>query len=358
MSHYEARLQADLDEIKGRLGAVGEAVRGAVDGVMEALAAADKDRLNAVVLGDHPINREIRAIDALCHAFIARHLPAAQHLRFVSSAMRLSVALERIGDYAVSIGRVGARMSAPVDPRSMDALLAITLDSTLMLEQAIQAFLDGDLELARSTKALAERVDQKIQAFFDRTFAHAEGLPLRDGFAVLTIAARLERVSDQAKNVCEEELFIATGQTKPPKVYRVLFVDRRNDLVGPLAVALARRAFPRSGTFRTEGLEPAAAPHAALGRAAELLGLDVEGLVPGPLTSLGVAPPAHHVIVLLEGEPHAALPPVPFATAVVRWSLGRDLPIAPTDEALAVLGRELGHQIRSLMEVLRGPDAD
>lgn len=358
MSLYEQRLQADLDEIKRRLGGVGEAVRQAVDDVMEALASADLDRLHAAVLADHPINRETRAIDALCHAFIARHLPAAQHLRFVSSAMRLSVALERIGDYAVSIGRVGARMTLPVPPGSMEALLTITLDSTLMLEQAVHAFLDGDVALARDTKALADRVDRKIQAFFEATFAHGDAFALRDGFAILTIAARLERVSDQAKNICEEEVFIATGQAKPPKRYRVLFLDRRNELVGPLAAALATKFFPHSGLFRSEGLEPAAAVSPALARAASLLGLDVEGIVPHALGPLGVAPPEHHVVVVLEGAGHDVLPPPPFATAVVRWSTGEGLAADPSDEELARLGRDLGHQVRALMEVLRGPTAD
>ena len=47
----------------------------------------------------------------MCHSFVARHLPSAGHLRFVSSVLRLNVALERIGDYAVAIcTRVGAAL--------------------------------------------------------------------------------------------------------------------------------------------------------------------------------------------------------------------------------------------------------
>ena len=70
---------------------------------MHALLTRDRELAAEVILGDLPINREVRAIDALCHAFVARHLPSAGHLRFVSSVLRLNVELERIGDYAVTI---------------------------------------------------------------------------------------------------------------------------------------------------------------------------------------------------------------------------------------------------------------
>lgn len=357
MSLYEQRLQADLNEIKRRLADVGGAVRGAVDGAMQALAAHNIDQLHAVVLGDLPINREVRAIDALCHAFIARHLPAAHHLRFVSAAMRLGIALERTGDYAVSIGRLGARMPAPIGSAQIQSLLSITLDSCLMLEQATQAFVDEDAALARETKAMADRVDRKMQAFFEGMFTHPPTDDLRQGYSILSIASRLERVSDQAKNICEEAIFIATGETKPPKVYRVLFVDRDNSFLGPLAREIGAKGFVTCGSFRTQGLHAAAALRPDLTRAGTLLGLDIESAVPAALTPMESAPVEHHVIVLLEGLTHDDIPAVPFSTAVVRWDVHAPNTEAMVDEQILALGRDLGSRIQALMEVLRGADA-
>ena len=51
----------------------------------------------------------------------------------------------------------------------------------------------------------------------------------------------------------EDAIFAATGETKAPKKYRVLFVDRRAETYGPLAVALGRRAFPESASFSFAG---------------------------------------------------------------------------------------------------------
>ena len=44
--------------------------------------------------------------------------------------------------------------------------------------------------------------------------------------ALLSALNHLERISDQAKNICEETLFTITGETKAPKVYKILFLDQ------------------------------------------------------------------------------------------------------------------------------------
>ena len=77
MKRYEARLAHDLNAIQKRVAGIADAVRAAVNEAVVGLETFDKDRLYDVILNDHPINRESRAIDAMCHAFVARHLPAA-----------------------------------------------------------------------------------------------------------------------------------------------------------------------------------------------------------------------------------------------------------------------------------------
>ena len=105
MSHYQERLEKDLAKIRGDIAAVGETVAGAVHDSVKALLSANRALATATILGDHATNRRVRRLDRECYAFVARHLPSAGHLRFVSSALRLNLGLERIGDYAATIGR-------------------------------------------------------------------------------------------------------------------------------------------------------------------------------------------------------------------------------------------------------------
>ena len=256
MKRYEARLNHDLNAIQKRVAGIADAVRAAVNEAVTGLETFDKERLYRVVLDDHPINRESRAIDAMCHTFVARHLPAAGPLRFVSSVLRLNIGLERIGDYAVTMGRVGVQLNQPIPENLMKDIRELADQTISMLRTATRAFLEENADLARETKPIAKEIDVVYDRMFHNIVTADDGRPRTEVVRILTILDQIERVSDQAKNICEEAVFVATGETKKPKVYKVLFVDRTNTLVSQLAVAMARKAFPESGEFNAAGLEP------------------------------------------------------------------------------------------------------
>lgn len=348
MKRYERRITADLQAIEEQVEWIASAVRTAVLRAVEALEKDDKDTLYKVVLDDLPINRRVRETDAMCHAFVARHLPAAGPLREVSSVLRLSIALERIGDYAVTIGRIGVKLTQPPSPQLLADIRQMGDMSVEMLEAATRAFLTKDTELARETKSGAQRVDELHHVIFQRMVGGESSANVASVVSELNILHQLERVSDQAKNICEEAIFAASGQTKPPKVYRVLFVDQTNALWSQLARALATKAFPESGRFSSAGTDPASYIDPALTELAGEFGLDLSNVRPHRLAPLRPSPAEYHVVVAL-GEVDT-LPEIPFKTVLLRW----DLPDA-TDPSEAA--RELSSAIAELMETLRGEDA-
>lgn len=359
MKRYEARLNHDLNAIQKRVAGIADAVRAAVNEAVTGLETFDKERLYRVILDDHPINRESRAIDAMCHTFVARHLPAAGPLRFVSSVLRLNIGLERIGDYAVTMGRVGVQLNQPVPENLMNNIRELADQTIHMLRTATRAFLEENAELARETKPIAKEIDVVYDRMFHNIVTADDGRPRTEVVRILTILDQIERVSDQAKNICEEAVFVATGETKKPKVYKVLFVDRTNTLVSQLAVAMARKAFPESGEFKAAGWEPGSALDPALERIGNKLGLDVDELEVKEFGQLVQFPAKHHVIVTLVPTDDAELPQIPFHSILEKWNLG---PRPTGDEAsvdarLEDLSRDLRAHIRDLMVTLRGEDA-
>jgi len=95
-THYEERMEADLGEIRRKVKTVSDLVERQVQMAVQSLLHVDRDLASHVVLGDRQVNRRIKQIDHLCHAFIVRHAPSAGHLRYVSAVLRLDVALERV----------------------------------------------------------------------------------------------------------------------------------------------------------------------------------------------------------------------------------------------------------------------
>ena len=360
MKRYEARLAHDMNAIQQRVAGIADAVRDAVNEAVTGLETFDKERLYNVILNDHPINRESRTIDAMCHAFVARHLPAAGPLRFVSSVLRLNIGLERIGDYAVTMGRVGAQLQKPI-PAPLVADIRELADQTIhMLRTATRAFLEEDAELARETKPIAKDIDSVYDRMFHNIVSADDGRPRTEVVRVLTILDQIERVSDQAKNICEEAVFVATGETKKPKVYKILFVDRTNGLVSQLAKALAQKAFPESGIFHSAGWAPGEQIDPALDRIADKLGLDIEDFEVREFSDLTRSPAKYHVIVTLVPAEDTALPEIPFHSILQNWNLGSrpEGDDATVDARLDDLSRDLRAQIRDLMVTLRGEDAN
>lgn len=362
MSHYEQRLENDLNEIRERIQAIGKRVEEAVEHAVRAVLTHNRALAAEVILGDLPINREVRAIDALIHGFVARHLPSAGHLRFVSSVLRLNVELERVGDYAVSIAREVQQLTAPPPSTLLRDIDLIADQAKLILKQALRAFNERNAEMARGTKAMGKQVESTFQKVFADLLDEGEAgkRPLKDIFAALVIVNRLGRVSDQAKNICEEAVFAVTGETKEPKVYRILFIDEKNDGYSLMAEAFARKAFPESGRYSSAGWNPARALDPACARFLDGNGFEVDDLKPTaldlPVEELG----DYHVIVNLQSGEAAPLPGIPFHTVLIDWDVGpapAGLDGERADALLEQAHKEISTRIRDLMEQLRGKGA-
>lgn len=358
MSGYEQRLAADKAEIRKRAFAVGKRVQKAIAAATQALLKHDREACSRIALGDLPINREIRAIDALCHKFVARHLPSAGHLRFVSSVLQMDVALERIGDYAVTIAREGVQLDGQIPESISSDIEALSDQACAILGDALLAFSERDAELARKTRPRAKAVNTSYSQFYRYLTQNGDHLPLADAFAIMTVYHRLDRVADQAKNISEETLFELTGETKAPRRYRLLFVDDDGRAWAPMAVALARKTFPESGEYSCASINPSPGLLPFLPQVAESVGADTPQPTTTSFDSNESVLERYDVIVALTNDPQRIdqlIRHVPFATAILRWP--HDASAVDDAAAFELACRELSHQVHELMVLLRGPDA-
>lgn len=351
MSHYERRLEEDEARIRAEVRKVSDRIQRALDDSVRALLTSDRDLTNATILGDLQINRDIREIDHLCLVFVTRHLPTAGHLRFVSAVRRLIIELERIGDYAVTISRASIQLTQAPPGTLMRDVELVADHGRRILAQAMEAFNEGNAEAAKAIMALAGQMDRTFHRALSDLVREGEkgSRPVGDIVALQTIFNRLERVNDQAKNICEETIFAVTGETKPPKVYRILFVDERDDCATKLAEALASSEFPASGRYASAGWSPAEAMDPACRGILDAHGLDLDTYEPVQLRAVHDVLDDYHVIVGVGADPVGQIPDLPFHTVLLHWPLTADGPEAAL-EALRPL-------VRGLMETLRGPKA-
>jgi protein-tyrosine-phosphatase len=155
-------------------------------------------------------------------------------------------------------------------------------------------------------------------------------------------------------------VFAATGDTKAPKVYNILFVDEDNSCLSPMAAAIAAKNYPGSGVFLSVGREPAAQLNPAMVEFLGNHGISMEGVSPGPIDITPLELTTQHVIVSLQGPVSNYFGQIPFHTTPLEWDIGAvpdSSDPAEVSRQLEEAYREIALQVRDLIETLRGEDA-
>lgn len=259
MPHLEAQLQHDIDVLRAKLLEMADLDERALNRALQAFLKGDRQLAYSVILRDQDVDAFETELDRLCIEFIVRHQPAAALLRFVYSSSKIVGALERVGDYAESIARqVLLGGSGPYDV-PLDRYIEIASLAIPMLHNAMRAFLEKNADLARSTVASEPRVNQVRDSINAQLVEWRESgrLPLEALPPMITVARRFERVSDQATNICEEALYVATGEYQRHRTregFRVLFVDEGNGCLSQMAEAIANTLAPKRFTFASAGI--------------------------------------------------------------------------------------------------------
>jgi phosphate transport system protein len=352
-------LENDLAALRAEVKGMGGRVQVAVENAVHALLTGDSRLSSQTILNDGHINRDMRRINYLCHTFIAKHLPAARHLRIISAVLRANISLERIGDYAVTICREQKQLRDPAIGKLAGDIELIADESRAMLRQAITAFEQENAELARGTMLMADRIEHTFSHVFLDLLALSEDseCDLRKIFALSSALTHLERISDQAKNICEEAIFLVTAEEKPFKVYRILFLDERNDTVGPMAEAIARKAYPESGKYISRGSRPAERLSADMAEFMNRHGYDFSGLHPQALDLSPNDLEELHVIVSLRGPVSDYIEEIPFHTVDIEWDLPDPSVGGVEKKDWEEIYQHLLVNTRQLMETLRGKEA-
>jgi len=357
MSHLEQRLEHDLNDIRDQIASMSASVEQSLQGAFHALHEADEKTAFTTILSDLPINRQMRKIDRMCHAFIAVHLPSAGHLRLISSVIRANIILERIGDYAVTIAREAVQLGKAPQAGMLTKIEKISGEAMSILSESISAFNSANAERARDSIAMAGKLEHEMDGVYAELLDGAEhgGDQARDIMIYLIVFSQLKRVADQAKNLAEEAIFIETGESKKPKVYRILFLDEDNSCLGPMAELIAGNIYPDAGQYTSAGVHPAASLDANMVAFMEARGFDLAGRAPRQLDSSRESLSQFHVIVGLHKKVLKAVVKIPFRTSALNWKDVK-IPQGDDEQAWEELYRTLALHIRELLTLLRGDE--
>jgi phosphate transport system protein len=207
------RFQQSLEELKEQLLVMAGLAEQSIQRAIEAYRVRDLSICDLVNRSELAINRLEREIDQAALDLLAMEQPMAIDLRFILSVIKINADLERVGDAAKSISdRVRSMEQMPQADLPVDIPRMAELAEE-MVRKSLQAFIEGDADLARSILTMDDAVDAMNRAAYKAlTKVMEEQSHLApQALNALMISRALERVADHATNIAEDVIFWVQG---------------------------------------------------------------------------------------------------------------------------------------------------
>ena len=159
VSHTDKSYEAELRALRDRLLEMGGLVEKAIASSVRAMVERDPVLAEQVKTRDREINRMEVEIDGACRRILALRQPAASDLRFITTALKIVVDLERGGDLAVNVAEraLDLQQAPPLGP--MHDLARIADLAEAQLKKALDAFVTGDVAKAEEVMGADDLVE-------------------------------------------------------------------------------------------------------------------------------------------------------------------------------------------------------
>jgi phosphate transport system protein len=211
------KFEQDLEALRQRIVEMGALAQSMVAMSISAMTDLPAVYKNVLAVEDQVDQLQL-AIDREVVRLLSVYTPVASDLRFVLSASRINNALERIGDQAVGLCHNLDFSARHADAAELPKLRRMGDTVQVMVRDALQAFAKNDAALARATIAQDDIVDalndeilkEILSGDILRQTAAGSG-DIAQALTQILLGRSLERMGDQATNICEEIIYMVQG---------------------------------------------------------------------------------------------------------------------------------------------------
>lgn len=204
----------ELREIEEAVIQMGTLVENEIAQAMQALTRRDSGLADEVIASDSAVNDLQRNIRSRCINLIALQAPVARDLRELSTIQLVINELERMGDHAAGIARQAIRVK---DYEAHPLVGELSEVAKLVREQVrdvIQAFINVNVQQARDISVKDDEIDFRYRTIFTELINGMTNDPsvVPSATSLLFIAHDLERIGDRVTNICEDIVYMVSGE--------------------------------------------------------------------------------------------------------------------------------------------------
>ena len=210
----ERHFEADLQELRERLLAMGSVAETMIHESVKALVSRDGALVQAVLGHEEEMDLFCIDIDDRAFTLLALHQPMASDLRFLVAAIKINSDLERIADQAVSIALRAQQLITQPEVKPLIDIPRMASLAQEMVRKSLDAFVRRDAELARTVIDGDDEVDSLRDQVFREllTYMMADTATIPRALALILVSRNLERIADHATNIAEDVLNLVEGE--------------------------------------------------------------------------------------------------------------------------------------------------
>ena len=193
------RYDMQLHTLDTQLTHMGELCEAAITKVTQALKDGNTEQAQVVIKEDEEIDQIEKDIERLC----------------------LITDMERIGDQTSDIAEIIISSKWEKMEENLDKLTAMATGVSKMVRNSVTAYVEKDLELARTVMKDDDEIDDYFDEIRDQMIQLIREADSRDGrkiFDLIMVTKYLERIGDHATNIAEWVEFSITGVHKDSSV--------------------------------------------------------------------------------------------------------------------------------------------
>ena len=208
-THHEQAVES----LRNKLLTMASHAETAVSRAVRSLAEQDNNLARQVEADDDILDRFEMEIDETAVNLLAR-APLASELRLITVAMKISHELERVGDTATTIARRAVKLNLEPSRGFQTGINTMCEIGLGMLRDALDAFVNRDLDQARAVIPRDKEVDalnKQLHEELTRLMMEQPGA-IPGCLHLMVVSKSLERIGDHAKNVAEDVVYLYEGR--------------------------------------------------------------------------------------------------------------------------------------------------
>ena len=213
--HTDKKYEEDLKKLREEILYMGGLVEDQILKAVSSLVDRDSKLAEMIIERDHEVNRLDVEIDELCIKLLALHQPAGRDLRFITTGLKITTDLERIGDMAENICERALELNQEPQLKPYIDIPRMAQISQRMIRESLDAFVREDTDLALKVCKDDEEVDQLNSQIFREvvSFMIEDPHTIARAIKISSISKYLERIADHATNIAEMVIFMVKGKS-------------------------------------------------------------------------------------------------------------------------------------------------